>query len=569
MRSDSRHTLAELEVWRTMAEQLDRPADLQPMLETALRIILDLMSLDTGWIILLDEQGQFYVAAAHNLPPALQADDQAALRWSPCRCQQRLLARELAEAVNIVTCERLEQIWAATRDKERAAQETWGLRYHASVPLQAGDRVLGIVNLARAGEDPLSEEELALLSLAGKTLSAAIERVRLYEAEQERARQQERLVAVGQLAAGMAHDFNNIFQTIMGFADMLSKQPDVLPLTRERLQAIIQASQRGARLIRQVLDFSRRSVIRKRPLNFARFVEEAVQDIEYALPAGIRVHLDVTPGNYTFHADVEQWQQVIANLVSNACDAMPGGGDLYFRLSPLSLGRDDPAPHPDMAPGDWIVFTVSDTGSGIQPEVLPHIFEPFFTTKATGMSSGLGLSQVYGIVRQHDGYIDVSSEVGQGTTFTLYLPVLQESQTTLAGKADSSPGQGPLVLLVEDDPYVSAALQAMLEYLGYQVLVAASGKEALDLYEAHRQDIAVVVTDMIMPAMNGIALARALRERQATVPVVVLTGYPLGEEVPYLRAQGITAWLQKPVTDETLRRTLEDVLAQWNRWERT
>jgi CheY-like chemotaxis protein len=216
-----------------------------------------------------------------------------------------------------------------------------------------------------------------------------------------------------------------------------------------------------------------------------------------------------------------------------------------------------------MEPGEWVVLQVSDTGTGIAPEVLPHLFEPFFTTKQLGRGTGLGLAQVYGIVKQHEGFIDVETEVGRGTTFLVYLPaVLEDGEEPEEQPAGEAPqGQGQTILLVENEEKVLEAAQRILESLGYRVRTARNGQEALQEYERHQEEIALLITDMVMPEMGGLPLVQALRERGSQVRVVVLSGYPLEDGGEQIWGDEVVAWAPKPLSrkqfGEVVGRVLE------------
>ncbi|GAB4440224.1 MAG: hypothetical protein Kow0031_22170 [Anaerolineae bacterium] len=238
---------------------------------------------------------------------------------------------------------------------------------------------------------------------------------------------------------------------------------------------------------------------------------------------------------------------------------MPDGGDLFFNLSRHTFNPDDDLPCPEIEPGDWVKLAVSDTGSGIEADVLPHIFEPFFTTKRVGEGTGLGLAQIYGILNQHGGCITVSSEMGLGTTFTLYFPVMTAQSDNTEGEAHSLRlGLGETVLLVEDDPNVLMVTGSMLETLNYRVLTAVNGDEALEIYRARQDQIAVVLTDLVMPGTDGIALANKFQEIAPELPVLVMTGYAGNNE--HFSAN-IAARLKKPVGMQLLAETLTTLLA--------
>ena len=365
---------------------------------------------------------------------------------------------------------------------------------------------------------------------------------------QTRIQMQERLATVGQLAAGIAHDFNNIMAAIVVYADLLKRDPNLPSASRERLIIIQQQVQRAASLIRQILDFSRRSVMEQSTLDLLPFVKELDKLLVRVLPETIRLELTYQPGSYLVNADPTRLQQVFMNLAVNARDAMPEGGILHFGLERLHLGAADHTPFADLPPGDWIRITVRDSGSGIADEVMPHIFEPFFTTKPVGQGTGLGLAQVYGIIRQHDGYIDARSKLGQGATFQIYLPALEapREETFTPLEAVESAGAGETILVVEDDAAAREAMKVLLEANNYRVLTAANGFEALQIFELQRTTIALVVSDIVMPHMGGVKLYHALREIWPHVKVLFITGHPLQEENQALLESGNVNWLQKP-----------------------
>jgi two-component system cell cycle sensor histidine kinase/response regulator CckA len=384
------------------------------------------------------------------------------------------------------------------------------------------------------------------------------------EAER-RAQQQERLAAVGQLAAGIAHDFNNIMAVITLYAGMLARTPDLPAGVYERLGTIHEQAHRASGLIQQILDFSRRAVLERGPMDMTVFLKEQAKLLERTLPESIKVQLVYGKDEYVVNGDPTRLQQAVMNLAANARDAMPEGGRLRIALDRVRFEDVEQAPLPDMLPGEWVTVSVSDTGVGISPDALPHIFEPFFTTKEIGEGTGLGLAQVYGIIRQHEGAIDVKTEAGVGTTFTLYLPALAVSHPQSPPLAREQPqqGHGETILVVEDSAATRQALVSSLEMVGYQVLQAANGQEALALYEQHAGEISLVLSDVVMPEMGGQALLRALKERDPAVRVVLLTGHPLEErEFEDLYALGLRDWVLKPLSVEQLAavvaRAMED-----------
>jgi len=391
---------------------------------------------------------------------------------------------------------------------------------------------------------------------------------------QQRVQHQERLVAVGQLAGGIAHDFNNLLTTIMLYAHRPLKRPD-LPLdVKEAFQTILAESQGAADLVQQIMDFSRRSPIEVLPMDLKPFVKEAVRVLGRTIPESVRVRLEAGPGQHVVKADPTRIQQVLMNLALNARDAMPEGGELCVRLS-----RTEAAPSPIEGSGaalneellaaetpgrEWVCLAVSDTGTGIPPDVLPHIYEPFFTTKSRGAGTGLGLSQVYGIVKQHGGHIDVETEPGRGTIFRVYLPVYQPEEEGEAVSEVAPPppeGRGETILLVEDQQRIRVMMQTLLESLGYRVLSAANGQEALDVCRT-AEGIDLVLTDVVMPEMGGKRLIQELRSRgmSPNLKALAITGHFIEQDADALKEAGFSEVVLKPFDIGTLAEAVRRVL---------
>ena len=370
----------------------------------------------------------------------------------------------------------------------------------------------------------------------------------------ERIHSQEKLAAVGQLAAGIAHDFNNILTGIIGFADMLLADSVLNDVDREMIEAILESGQRAAQLIRQILDFSRKSISEMKPIDLMPFLTEFSRFIRRTIPENIHISIDCRDGKYIALADPVKIQQVLTNLSVNARDAMPEGGELRFTLSHLRLTRADKPPIPDMPEGDWIALSVADTGAGITSEIIPHIFEPFFTAKDVGMGTGLGLSQVYGIVKQHEGFIDVKTEVGKGSLFIICLPAIKAhaDATDEKGEAFILKGRDECILIVEDNESVRNFIQSKLSKLGFKVFAAANGKDALRTFENQLNEIKLVITDLIMPEMGGMELSRILKSKNPSIKIIALSGYPIGLGKEDMLQAGIVEYIQKPFQGQTL-----------------
>lgn len=369
---------------------------------------------------------------------------------------------------------------------------------------------------------------------------------------------QERLAAVGQLAAGIAHDFNNILAVISLQVPLLKRISALDESDHKRLDIVQSQVSYAARLIQQILDFSRQAILQRRPLDLAPFLQEQVDLLTRTLPENILVSLEYEPGQYVALVDLTRMQQMVMNLAFNARDAMPRGGSLR-----LTLAYHASAPRPNLASGPWICLTVVDSGSGISADLLPRIFEPFFTTKPPGQGSGLGLPQVHGIVKQHGGEIEFYSIEGHGTTFSVFLPAVPaEIVPTQPQKYASWARGGHTILIVEDNPDLLIALREIVAMLGYSPVTAANGIEALRILDEGEIAVDLILSDLVMPEMGGEDLLAAIQARALAIPMLILSGHPLDAQLPNLTQQGLTHWLLKPVDIDVLAQTLAQTLAQ-------
>jgi two-component system, cell cycle sensor histidine kinase and response regulator CckA len=389
---------------------------------------------------------------------------------------------------------------------------------------------------------------------------------------EEQLRRQEQLAAIGQLAAGIAHDFRNLLSTVILYAQLSMRERDLPPSVAQKLQTIVDESYKATDLVQQILDFSSRAMIKTEPINLTALTADVLNVLSRTLPETIHLTLDVAgtaAGAYIAKVDPGRIQQALTNLALNARDAMPEGGALRFALSRMEK-RPGKIPESDQASTEWLCLAVSDTGSGMTEEVQKHLFEPFFTTKEVGKGTGLGLAQVYGIVRQHDGYIDVTSAPGEGTTFTLCFPAYQEQIAPRESEAQAPipVGQGETILLVEDEPRLRNAERAMLEALGYRVVTAKNGRDALvqcqtaGRLEEHCPRIDLVITDLVMPELGGEELLRELQKVRPTLPVLAVTGYALQKkDLDQMKEIGFVDVLAKPFDMEQLARVVKCVTA--------
>lgn len=375
-------------------------------------------------------------------------------------------------------------------------------------------------------------------------------------------RHQERMATVGQLAAGIAHDFNNILAVIMLYADMMLRSPTLPTSIIEPVQTIVQQTSRAAELTQQILDFSRRTVLEKRLVDLRPLLHNLVQLWQRTLPAHIQISVETGQDNVIIHADPTRIQQVLMNLVVNARDAMSQNGRLHLAIERLDNQHQLPGLDPQIK--QWIKLTVQDNGLGIPQYAIPRLFEPFFTTKEPGKGTGLGLAQVYGIVKQHDGHITVESKEGIGATFNLYFPALDRPEHAPAGlkTVGLHTGHNETILLIEDDEDVRQALASSLISLNYRVIIAHDGREGLEICRQYPQEIDLILCDIVMPHINGHHLFNLLPEAVQEKPFVLMTGHPLDEgnlrqTVPNGRN---IPWLMKPISLEQLSQLLSELL---------
>jgi len=376
--------------------------------------------------------------------------------------------------------------------------------------------------------------------------------------------QAQKMEAVGQLAGGIAHDFNNLLTVITSYGAMvMADLPRESPHAAD-VQEILNAANRASSLTRQLLAFSRRQVLQPQVLDLNVLTGDLEKMLRRLLREDIQLITRFDPQLALVNADAGQLEQVIVNLVVNARDAMPRGGRIAIATSNVSLGDGFGTAHANMAPGPYVLLTVTDTGRGMDKTTQAHIFEPFFTTKPVGQGTGLGLSTVYGIVKQSGGYVWVYSEIERGTTFKIYLPAVANVPNAADAERDTMmppPGGPERILLVEDEPNVRRIARRILERNGYTVLEASNGAEALRILERRQEPIALVLTDLVMPEMGGRELASKLRIVSPTSRVLFMSGYTEDAVLRQSVMEPGAIFLDKPFTFDTLIRKVREALA--------
>jgi PAS domain S-box-containing protein len=371
----------------------------------------------------------------------------------------------------------------------------------------------------------------------------------------------QRMESIGTLAGGIAHDLNNVLSPILMAIDMLQlKTTD--DASKKWLDVLRTNAERGGDMVRQVLSFARGVEGERVALQPKHLIKEIVKILRETLPKSIEISFQIPNDLWIISADATQMHQVLMNLCVNARDAMPEGGSISIKAENTFVDENYARMHLEAKPGRFVMIGVSDTGPGMSPEVQSRIFEPFFTTKEMTKGTGLGLSTAMTIVKSHGGFINVYSELHKGSHFTLYIPAVNAPGATdaVALQTDLPLGHGELILVVDDEESIREITRGTLETFGYSVLTASDGTEALALYADKKNEIAVVLTDMVMPFMDGSATIRALQRMNPEVRIIAASGLGAGQRAGEGTLEGVSVFLNKPYTAEKLLKTLAQVL---------
>jgi PAS domain S-box-containing protein len=380
---------------------------------------------------------------------------------------------------------------------------------------------------------------------------------------EEQLRQAQKLEAMGTLAGGVAHDFNNILGSIIGFAE-LARESAVGAGVSDAvadMDEVLRSAMRGRELVQRILRFSRRQETERKPIDLSQVIRETVGLLRATLPASIELRLRVPPSVPRAMADASSVQQVLMNLATNSSHAMPDGGTLEIGLEPFYVRDSMARAHPALREGPHVLVTVRDNGAGMDPTVQSRAFEPFFTTKPPGSGSGLGLAMVHGIMRDHHGDVALSSTPGQGTSVLCYFPAAElESPEAELSAGDVPRGRGEHVLYVDDEPTLTETGRRRLVALGYTVTAATDPIRALEMVRGVPARFDLVITDYSMPRMNGVELARMLHAARPDLPIVVLTGFLEDFPSDELRLAGVSRLVKKPVTGADLGRLVHELI---------
>lgn len=383
--------------------------------------------------------------------------------------------------------------------------------------------------------------------------------------EQKRAEEHlfrsQRMESIGTMAGGIAHDLNNILSPIMLAVDMLQlRDPDAE--TARWLGIMRENAERGAELVKQVLTFARGMAGDHITVQLKHIIRDFVGVLKDTLPRTIDIKFDIEPELWTISADSTQMHQVLMNICINARDAMPTGGTLKIAAKNVSIDENYARMNIDAKPGDFVLLSISDTGTGMTGEVTARMFDPFFTTKEIGKGTGLGLSTTLTIVKSHGGFIDVYSSIDRGTQFSVYLPTAHTHEAAELVNAENPPltARNQLILLVDDEENIRSVTEATLRSFGYRTMLASDGTDALAVYAQHGSEIAAVLTDLAMPYLDGEALIRALKKINPDVKVIAMSGLMSAGQTAELRNLNVEAFLSKPFTADTLMTALQKVL---------
>jgi signal transduction histidine kinase len=450
------------------------------------------------------------------------------------------------------------ELYAKTAEVRQQALELHATVAQLEQQIAERERAEAELRQARDALEERVRERTAGLAAANQALRAEMDERERLEAQLIQAQKME---SIGRLAGGVAHDFNNLLTAIAGYTDLVMQELPVDHNARADLHEIQKATARATGLTQQLLTFARKQILNPRVINLAELVRDVHKLLRRLIGEDIEILVVPTPNLGSVRADIGQIEQLLINLAVNARDAMPDGGQLTIQVDNVVLDAHDV--QEDLTPGQYVRLAVSDTGTGMDAHTQQHLFEPFFTTKEPGRGTGLGLATCYGIVKQHAGYIDCMSAPGMGTIFTIYLPRVDAKPDlpSVRDELQELPGGTERVLLVEDEVAVRSLIARVLRELGYFLVEAANGEEALQLAQTHAHgSFDLLLTDVVMPRMSGEALAERLKAVTPAIKILFISGYTDSATFTQGRLQAEMAVLTKPFVPATLARKVREVL---------
>jgi len=563
-RKEQLETLGQLEVINEIAEELHRSTNVLTVAVKATESIQRYAGNPTAAISLLNEEKQtLELLYSSNSKPEL--DDLG--RELPLSMS---ISGEAVRSKRIVVCEDLSLDTRVPQIINDALHEENYVSF-ISIPLIYQDKTLGVLNLLFRETYNVSDREKETLGALGKTIGLAIlnathvtqinEEIAERTILEAQLQQAQKIESIGQLAGGVAHDFNNLLVVISGYSQLILDNKNLPEVIRSYASEIVNAGDRAADLTGQLLTFGRRQAMNRAPVGLNDLLEGLEGMLSRLIPENIEQIFDIRPDLPNIFADRGHIEQVIVNLAVNARDAMPDGGRLSFHAECVELDDEFVRFYPDLEAGSHVLIRVSDSGTGMSPDIIEKIYEPFYTTKAEGEGTGLGLSVVFGIVGRHDGHIRVVSDLGVGSEFLVYLPTTQLTvDESKEANAVLSKNRSETILLVEDDVQVRDFAQKVLKLNGFTVLLAEDGESGIEQYERYHEQIDLIVSDVVMPNVGGRDMVERLSAKGYDVPVLFTSGYsPDTTHSDYLRKFGYSQ-IDKPYSPHSFIEKIEGIL---------
>ncbi|MBS3809236.1 MAG: response regulator [Desulfobacterales bacterium] len=422
----------------------------------------------------------------------------------------------------------------------------------------------GAIRWAHSVKTPLLDKQGRINGLIGFSTDITREKVKAQQQEklENQLRQAQKMEAIGTLAGGIAHDFNNILSSIIGYTELSLEETEKGSFLEKSMQEVLKGGMRARELVKQILTFSRQAEQEKMPIQIKLLLKEALKLLRASVPATIEIREKIDSDDLVL-GDAGQFYQVIMNLCTNAFQAIDDKGGIMcvsLKKEKIDIERQAPLSHPELESGEYIKLSVSDTGHGMDSDIIDKIFDPFFTTKTDGKGSGLGLSVVHGIARSHGGTISVHSKPEKGSTFNVYLPVADTASEDFRTMDNSTPTGTEKVLFVDDETAIVNLAESVLQSMGYRVETRSSSHEALELFKSDPRRFDLVITDLTMPNMTGDELAGHIKETRPDMPIILCTGFSERFSEEDARKLGISAFIMKPIVRTDLARAIRNVL---------